>query len=252
MNRSSLKAAALAALLLVLLTPARETTAQIKSMKPGERLSPSERELLDEMNFARTRPAEYAAHLEKLKPYYSGNLFTQPGRQAVTTQEGWRAVDEAIRFLRALKPLQPFAVSDGMCSGAGELVRDQARSGTTGHKGSDGSFCEQRVTRYGSWVSPIGENLSYGNYSARERVIQLLIDDGFANRGHRKRLLDPGYKVAGVSCGTHPSEGGLCVITIAGGFNDKAAAGNTKAPTTAPTSKTQTTTLPTNGGARKY
>jgi uncharacterized protein YkwD len=179
--------------------------------------------VLKEINLARTRPAEYAAHLEKLKPLYKGNVYHAPGGTPLATQEGWKAVEEAIAFLRALKPLQPFGFSDGMCSGAGELVKDQSRTGATGHKGSDGSFCEQRITRYGSWVSPVGENLSYGRHSARERVIQLLIDDGFANRGHRKRLLDPSYKVAGVSCGEHPSEGTLCVITIAGGFTDRPA-----------------------------
>ena len=227
------KAASLAATLLLLLSALLsstiETTAQVKAMKAGERLSATERELLDEMNFARTRPAEYAALLEKLKPFYKGNVYAGPDGKSLTTQEGWKAVEEAIQFLRALKPLQPLGVSDGMCSGASELVKDQARTGTTGHKGSDGSFCEQRVTRYGSWVSPIGENLSYGSHSARERVIQLIIDDGFSNRGHRNRILDPGFKVAGVSCGNHPSESTICVVTIAGGFTDKpAASGNQK------------------------
>lgn len=226
MRTPTLKAAASAALLLFLALPAPEAPAQVKALKPSERLSPAERELLDEMNFARTRPAEYAAHLEKLKPFFKGNVFNAPGGRAVATQEGWKAVEEAIAFLRALKPLQPFGVSDGMCAGAGELVRDQSRTGATGHKASDGSFCEQRITRYGAWVSPIGENLSYGRHSARDRVIQLLIDDGFSNRGHRKRLLDPSYKVAGVSCGEHPSEGSICVITIAGGFTDKSSAGD--------------------------
>ncbi len=70
-----------------------------------------------------------------------------------------------------------------------------------------------------------GENLSYGKDAARHRVLTLLIDDGFANRGHRNRLLSPDYKVVGVSCGDHTQLGGMCVITFAGGFTDKATPG---------------------------
>lgn len=194
-------------------------SAQVKQPAPGDRLSPLERELLAEMNLARTRPAEYAAYLEQLKPRFKGNVYTPPGGGgALTTQEGWAAVEEAIRFLRAAKPIAPFNVADGMCSGAGELVRDQSRSGSTGHKGSDGSYCEQRLMKYGTWAAPVGENLSYGRQSARERVMELIIDDGFSSRGHRSRMFDAGLKVAGVSCGPHSSLGNVCVITMAGGF----------------------------------
>lgn len=193
-------------------------SAQVKQAKPGDRLSPLERELLTEMNLARTQPAEYAAYLEQLKPFFKGNVYTPAGGRSFNTQEGWAAVEEAIRFLRAAKPIAPFNVAEGMCYGAGELVKDQTKSGGTGHKGSDGSFCEQRLMRYGTWAAPVGENLSYGRQSARERVLELIIDDGFSSRGHRLRILNAGHKVAGISCGPHTSLGNVCVITMAGGF----------------------------------
>ena len=52
-------------------------------------------------------------------------------------------------------------------------------------------------------------------------MLTLLIDDGFASRGHRKRLLDPSFRVAGIACGDHKL-GSMCVITLAGGFTDGA------------------------------
>jgi hypothetical protein len=70
-------------------------------------------------------------------------------------------------------------------------------------------------------VEPIGENLSYGTDTARERVLTLLIDDGFANRAHRKRLLDPSFHVTGIACGDHKLSA-LCVITLTCGFNANA------------------------------
>ena len=79
---------------------------------------------------------------------------------------------------------------------------------------------EDRVKPFGTWQGAIGENLSYGKESARERVLTWLIDDGVASRGHRKRLLSADYKVAGLSCGPHPSFDTMCVLTLAGGFID--------------------------------
>jgi uncharacterized protein YkwD len=177
-----------------------------------------------------------------LRLFLVGKGYRHPGRPGLMTAEGVRALDEAIGFLRAAKPAPALTLSRGMCSGARELVKDQAGTETTGHKGADGSFCEQRAQRFGSWAEPIGENLSYGADTARERVITLLVDDGFANRGHRKRLLDASFKVAGVACGDHKL-GAMCVITLAGGFNDGAKAAQPAANSAAPS-------LP--AGARRY
>lgn len=182
-----------------------------------------EQELTAEINLARTRPAEYAAYLESLRPMFSGKEYRRPGKGALMTEEGAAPLEEAIKFLRATRPLAPLTVATGLCSGGRELVKEQTASGETGHKSVDGSFCEQRSQRYGAWREPIGENLTYGDDTARERVLTLLIDDGVANRGHRQRILNPAYKVIGVACGQHKL-GSMCVITFAGGFTDKPSA----------------------------
>lgn len=181
-----------------------------------------EQELIAEINLARTRPAEYAAYLEGLRPMFAGREYRRPGKPALMTEEGNVPLEEVIKFMRAARPLSPLSAAQGMCSGARELVKEQGASGATGHKGADGSFCEQRVERFGAWREPIGENLSYGDDTARERVLTLLIDDGVANRGHRQRILNPAYKVVGVACGDHKL-GSMCAITFAGGFTDKPA-----------------------------
>ena len=55
-----------------------------------------------------------------------------------------------------------------------------------GHNGNDGSTANQRAWR---WVtaSGTGENLAFGQYtdsSGLEIIVQLIVDDGVANRGH--------------------------------------------------------------------
>jgi uncharacterized protein YkwD len=208
----------------LLLPAAGGSRAQQLAITPPASYAALEQDIANEINLARTRPAEYAAFVDQLRAHYSGPEFRQPGKTPLITEEGVAALDEAVRVLRSAKPVRALEVSQGMCSGARELAADQGASGTTGHKGADGSFCEQRVERFGAWDAPIGENLSYGDETARERVIALLIDDGFANRGHRNRLLSPAFKVVGVACGGHKL-GAVCVITLAGGFTQKPAAG---------------------------
>ncbi|HEX8070383.1 MAG TPA: CAP domain-containing protein [Pyrinomonadaceae bacterium] len=185
-------------------------------------LSAFEAEMLREINLARTRPREYAAYLEQLRPYFKGKLYQQPGRPGLTTEEGAAALEDAINFMRAAKPLGPYDVSRGMCLGANVLVKDQGAKGLTGHRGTDGNFCEKRLEQFGAWQGTVGENLSYGKDTARERVLTWLIDDGVADRGHRNRLLSPDFKAVGVSCGDHAQLGTMCVLTFAGGFTDAA------------------------------
>lgn len=204
-------------LLLVISIPAAH--AQQRANGADAALTSHEAELVREINLARTRPSDYAALLERMRPFYDGATFNQPGKIPLLTQEGLAALDEAVRFLRSTAPLEPLTVSHGMCSGAKVLVGEQSASGATGHRGADGRFCEDRVKPYGTWQGPIGENLSYGDDTARERVIALIVDDGVANRGHRARIFNPAHKVVGVSCGGHQL-GGMCVITFAGGFAD--------------------------------
>ena len=181
-------------------------------------LAQAERDLLSEINSARAHPGTYAAYLEKLKPLFRGKEYTPSGQQAYTTQEGWGAVEEAIKFMRSAKPPEPLNMAPGLCLAAATHVKDQSGSGKTGHKGADSTFIEERVKPFGSWQGGIGENLTYGDVSARERVLTWLIDDGFASRGHRMRIMSENYRVAGVSCGPHPEFGAMCVLTLAGGF----------------------------------
>lgn len=204
----------------IAITSTRSTYSQTKKNTPP--LSQPEQELLNEMNQARAQPQVYASYLEKLKPMFNGKIYKPDGQNGFDTQEGWSAVEDAIKFLKAAKPLGPLNASQGLYLAALSHVKDQSSTGATGHRGNDSTFIEERVKPYGTWQGGIGENLTYGNESARERVLTWLIDDGFAGRGHRIRLMSSNYRVAGVSCGPHPEYGSMCVVTLAGGFVDVA------------------------------
>lgn len=211
---------ALACALGIIVWDKPETThSQIK--KSTLTLSQAEQDLLTEINQARANPQLYAGYLEKLKPRFKGKQYTTETLD-VETQEGWSAVEDAISFMRVAKPTGPLSASDGLYFAASSHVKDQSASGATGHAGADKMMIDERVKPFGSWQGDIGENLTYGNESARERLLTWLIDDGFANRNHRKRVMGSNYKVAGISCGPHPEYGSMCVLALAGGFTDSA------------------------------
>lgn len=218
-------ACSLALCLSYALAPATAQTTKLTSGGATFTLPTFENELLQEINFARTRPQEYAAFLEQLRPGFKGKTFRLDGGLEVTSQEGTAALDEAISFLKAARPLAPLGVSPGMTLGASAHVTDQGTKGLFGHKGTDGSLCDQRLARFGRLTGAVGENLSYGKYTARQRVLAWLIDDGFATRGHRLSIFNQNYKLAGLACGNHSQRTQMCVVTFATGFAEKSAGG---------------------------
>ncbi|HEV7843768.1 MAG TPA: CAP domain-containing protein [Pyrinomonadaceae bacterium] len=206
----------------------------LSQTKPGGddyALSNLEKAVLEEMNLARTNPGQYATYLEGLAKYYKGKTFKPPGSAAVDTVEGATALEEAIKFLRSAKPLPQLQLSKGMCLGAKDQSFDQSKTGDVSHQGKDKTFSWDRVARYGDWKTPVSENIAYDSGTAREIVINLLVDDGIPTRGHRNNIFNSSYIVTGVSCGNHPLFGGMCVCTFAGGFTEKSSQNKTTTTT---------------------
>ena len=184
-------------------------------------LSLLEREVIHEINLARTAPKDYASFLERFKKYYHEKLIQLPNETPILTEEGVGALMEAIRFLRSAKSVPLLTLSKGMSLGAKDHAKDLGLSGDLHHRGSDKSQPRDRVNRYGAWQKVIGENISFGHDRARYIVMSLIIDDGVAHRGHRKNIFNPDFRVMGVACGEHPHYKTVCVITFAGGYIER-------------------------------
>jgi uncharacterized protein YkwD len=176
--------------------------------------------VIREMNLARQNPAVYATYLEDLRSRFNGRFLLLPGQTRIYTREGLKAVDEAIRFLYSVKPIQPLTLSPGMCRGAADHCADQI-GGTMGHDGSDRSNPGSRMKRYGTWTAAWGENISYGKNSARDVVLALIIDDGLRARKHRKNIFNPNFNYAGAASGPHARFGTVCSIDFAGGYAER-------------------------------
>lgn len=200
-------------------TPPAWKVEAIETAAKADYLSPAEREVVLEINRARTDPPEYARTvLAPMRDYYRDKLLRFPGEMPVSTVEGLPALEECIKFLMAAKPVPPLSPSKGLALAARDQARDQGKTGAVGHGGSDGSTMESRLSRFGEWGGAAGENIDYGNGDARRIVASMLVDDGVPSRGHRQNLMDARFNAVGVSIGTHPTYGHMCVIDLAGSY----------------------------------
>ena len=186
-------------------------------------MSPQESAVLNELNLARTRPAEYASYVEEHKRNYKGpDAILVDGRK-FRTAEGIRAVDEAVAFLRSAAPLPALSAAPPLVRSARDHAKNIGPQGMTGHAGTDRSQPPDRINRYGTPRSSFGEAIAFGSISPRLIVVQLIVDDGVPDRGHRKSIFDPAFRVAGVAIGPHTVFGYMCVINFADGIEEKPA-----------------------------
>ncbi|UZK66588.1 CAP domain-containing protein [Sphingomonas sp. M1-B02] len=174
-----------------------------------------ERDIVAELNFARQQPRAYAERLRAYRGYFRGKIVHYPGRpEGLRTQEGTRAVDEAIAFLEKQVPVGALSPAPLLARAADDHVVEQGPRGATGHIASDGSNPRDRVRRRGGGIY-VAETITYGPPSAVEVVRQLIIDDGVPTRGHRRTVYADEMRFVGVKCGPHKVYRTMCVAEFA-------------------------------------
>ena len=184
----------------------------LASSQGGAAPATLEAAVLDEINYARTQPQDYAQMLRHYRGSYDGNVVDDPDEPGIhTTLEGVRAVDEAIAFMERQRPLPPLANGRLLAQAAVDHVTEQGRRGDTGHISANGLTPGQRVARRGGGIY-VAETIAYGFATPIAVVRQLIVDDGVAGRGHRSVIFTPSLHYVGAACGPHPTYNAMCVI----------------------------------------
>lgn len=137
----------------------------LSSINLFAQLSPIEQEVLDEINLVRTDPSGYIKHIDSFLDYWDSGSAER------------KTAKELIDILEDMEPLPALEYSQVLYESCEKHAKYVKRTGKFKH--SD---------------SPYGENIQYGNKYARYAVIDLLIDHGIPDRGHRKNILNPNYK----------------------------------------------------------
>jgi uncharacterized protein YkwD len=196
--------------------------AVLDTAKDADYLTGLEKDVVLEMNMARSNPKKYAElYIQPRLRYYSGNNYSVPGQITIVTQEGKKAVDNCISAMSRMQTAPLLTPELGLSLGAKDHSVDQGKTGQTGHDGSDRSDPFIRINRYGGGFTSAGENLAYGSTTGRDIIVDLLIDDGVPSRGHRKNIMNTGVTQSGVSFGAHPQYRTMCTITYAKGYTSK-------------------------------
>jgi hypothetical protein len=206
--------------------------ARIDTARDVDYLTPREKDMVLALNMARSNPSLFARQIvEPYEAFFRGRIYHMPGDPAgVTSKEGLIPVKELDAFLLQHPPLSLLEPSQGMSKAARDLANDQNISGQTGHLGSDGSDPHTRMNRYGKVVGSVGESNAYGDSDGMIAILDMLVDDGEPDRGHRLAIMESPFggtvsipfqfSAVGVAMGPHSSYGQMAVADLAGNYFD--------------------------------
>jgi uncharacterized protein YkwD len=71
------------------------------------------------------------------------------------------------------------------------------------------------LNKYGTVGGGLSENIGYGSSTALRTILQFIVDDGVANRGHRNTIFSTDFNYLGVAFCQHPTYGFETVIPYA-------------------------------------
>jgi uncharacterized protein YkwD len=211
----------LATLLLFSILAKSQVIDSLNTAKKCLYMTEIEREMIYEINRVRHTPKSYIQYLQpmlneataSLKKYGKGeknysvtfSSTTRDGKTVETTDTTWhyinqekvKALTTLINDLKKLKLLSILQPDSGIYNAATKHARDQdEHDWKLMHTGSDGSDPWDRITLFSPAMSFGNENIA-GNsmhiVTARDIVIQLLVDSGIPGYGHRYNLLDPAW-----------------------------------------------------------
>ncbi len=107
----------------------------------------------------------------------------------------------AINELRQQRGLEPLMAEERLMRVAQAHARDMALNGFVGHRGSDGAGLEGRLARIGYPYRRAAENVAAGTETPAETVAGWM-----SSEGHRRNILSPGLREAGVGYVATPGE----------------------------------------------
>lgn len=162
----------------------------------GKGISQAEQTVISEINFARTEPQRYVT--ERLEPLVKNEVSTYQS-----------ALIELISEMNKMEGVGKLEFRADLHNAADEWVRESCADGIIGYA-DDWS---DRLSKVCKWKI-CSQNNSYGAFTAKDIVLQLLIDATVPDRGHRRNLLDPAMNAAGDAIGEHPAYGIMCCINL--------------------------------------
>ena len=112
-------------------------------------------------------------------------------------------IKSLVSDLNSIKDLPMLYPNEILIKAAKYHATDMSTSEDIGHDSSDGTPFHKRLMKFG-YNKPCAENVAGGRHDALSVVLDLLVDEGIPDVGHRKKILNKNYNAIGVSRNTHP------------------------------------------------
>jgi len=174
---------------------------------------PQEREMMYELNRLRSDPPRYAQLFIKKQLADAQVLLQTSGKggtnYSVATsyrdnrpyktdtifhyvnEENYHALQTLYDTLMQMRPLPILFPDKGIYQACRKHAADQVATKSLSHQGTDGSWPWERIKAANPSMRDGNENLACGPPVARAIVLQLLVDAGISDYGHRYNMLQP-------------------------------------------------------------
>lgn len=187
-----------------------------------DRVQRLDKEIFNLVNQVRQDPKSIVSYLERMLANLDGEVLKREGKTNIRTNEGAKAVAEAIEYLqRAEKNLPQLRWSEELALCCKQHVEDIGPKGLMQHESSQGATVKERISSFGKIIQCYGENLSFACDEAQEVVAQLIVDDGVVERGHRENIFNREFRVFGCYSGAHRDFDHMSCLDFCGGLVKK-------------------------------
>ena len=159
--------------------------------------------MIYEINWARTKPREYAK--VRLEPLVKNEA-----------NDFQKALSDLIREMEKGKSVPALKIMAGLNDAASEWVLAQGKTASTTYD----SKWQTRIARYGI-LNGGGEGLYFGDEIPELAVARMLVDEKFPAKNQRKALLSSAYSYIGAATSVHGVYTGMALVELASDFVPK-------------------------------
>jgi len=152
-------------------------------------LTNTEKEIIQYINLCRMYPEDFA----------SNEVENYNGIPGIKDKSLKKYKASLLKELTSRSSCEPLQVDKALNDDAKCFANELSKNNKVGHERKE---CKERQ---------YAECLSFGNETARQIVLEWLIDSGISSLGHRKNCLNSRYKKTGISIAPH-AEYGNCAV----------------------------------------
>ncbi len=138
-----------------------------------------------------------------MRAYFKDKQYRNPKLSYyILTEEGVDAVNEAIDYLENKAFCKsPLDRCPDLDKSAQDLINHMGPNGYNVPQSLEFEM-DKRIKKHSDQIGSMSENVSFGWKTGKDIILQMLIDDGVPNRGHRLNLFGKFAKV-GIAAGEH-------------------------------------------------